>query len=435
MVEPLTARRLEAALATAQVSGRLPSVAAGVVREGRLAWTSGDADLQYRIGSITKTMTTVLVLQLRNEGLLALADPLEKYLPGVGYGDRSIRSLLSHSSGMQSEPQGPWWERAPGSTFAELSAGIDPTSAPFASGQTFHYTNLAFGLLGEVVARLRDRSWWECVEERLLEPLAMTRTTYAPTAPHAQGYSVHPFLNTLNEEPHQDTGAMAPAGQAWSTVEDLGRYAEFLVKGHPAVLPAETISEMTTPQAGALGDGLTSGYGLGLRLIASGGRMLVGHTGSMPGFQASLFVDRGRRTGAVVLANSTTGLLSDSIATELLGLVEEAEPTLPAPWRPAESVPQEVADVAGVWHWGNTGFVFTWYGDEVVVTSLRTGEERDRFRPVGDGSFVGTSGYHHGETLRVVRDPEGTVNHLEVATFVFTRTPYDPRAPIPGGPP
>ncbi|HET7689554.1 MAG TPA: serine hydrolase domain-containing protein [Nocardioidaceae bacterium] len=435
MVERLTARRLETALATAQVSGRLPSVAAGVVRDHELAWTSGDPDLQYRIGSITKTLTTVLVLQLRNEGLLSLADPLEKHLPGVGYGDRSIRALLSHSSGMQSEPEGPWWERAPGVTFAELAASIDTTKGPFESGETFHYTNLAFGLLGEVVGRLRGRSWWECVSERVLEPLGMTRTSYHPVAPHAQGFSVHPYLNTLTEEPHQDTGAMAAAGQAWSTVEDLGRYATFLVEGHPAVLPAETIAEMSTPQAGSLSDGLSSGYGLGLRLVAHRGRTLVGHTGSMPGFQASLFVDRPRRTGAVVLANSTTGLASDSIAPALLEVIEDSEPSAPPPWRPAESVPDEVADLAGVWHWGNTGFVFTWYGAEVVVTSLRTGEERDRFRPAGDGTFVGTSGYHHGETLRLVRSPNGEVDHLLVATFVFTRAPYDPRAPIPGGAP
>jgi len=434
MVEPLTARRLEAALATAQVSGRLPSVAAGVVRDGGLAWTSGDPDLQYRIGSITKTMTTVLVLQLRDEGLLALADPLEKYLPGVGYGDRSIRALLSHSSGMQSEPEGPWWERTPGGSFADLAAGIDPTKAPFEPGATFHYTNLAFGLLGEVVARLRGSSWSDCVAERILGPLQMTRTSYDAVAPYAQGYSVHPYLNTLTEEPHQDTGAMAAAGQLWSTVQDLARYASFLVSGHADVLPAETLAEMGTLQAGSLADGLSSGYGLGLRLVAPHQRLLVGHTESMPGFQASLFVDRGRRTGAVVLANSTTGLQSDAIAPALLALLEESEPTLPGPWHPVTEVPAGVEDVVGVWHWGNTGFVFTWYGDEVVVTSLRTGEERDRFRPVGDGSFVGTSGYHHGERLRVVRDERG-VSHLHVATFVFTRTPYDPSAPIPGGAP
>ncbi|MGZ4442213.1 MAG: DUF7586 domain-containing protein, partial [Nocardioidaceae bacterium] len=61
--------------------------------------------------------------------------------------------------------------------------------------------------------------------------------------------------------------------------------------------------------------------------------------------------------------------------------------------------------------------------------------EAHRFRPSDDGTFVGLSGYHHGETLTVVRNDDGSVNHLVCATFVYTRTPYDPAAPIPGGHP
>lgn len=425
-MEGVTARRLEVTLATAQVSGRLPSVAAGVLQDGSLAWRSGDPDLQYRIGSITKTFTAVLVMQLRDEGALSLGDELGKHLTGIAYGDRSIRSLLAHASGMQSEPVGPWWERSAGGSFDELAAAIDPSMAPFEPGETFHYTNLAYALLGEVVTRLRGARWWDCVRTRILDPLGMSRTSYDPVAPYAQGYSVHPYANTLTKEPHQDTGAMAPAGQAWSTVEDLAHYAEFLLHGQVEVLSLRSLSEMTTQQS--------SSYGLGLRLLAYDDRTLVGHTGSMPGFQASLFVDRERDAGAVVLANSTTGLLTEEIAPTLLRVLQENEPALPTPWAPSRDVPAQVLEILGLWHWGNTGFVFSWTGSEVVVMALRTGEERETYEPREDGTFRGTSGYHHGETLRVVRNHDG-ISHLEVATFIFTRTPYDPRAPIPGGHP
>jgi CubicO group peptidase (beta-lactamase class C family) len=434
MVEPLTGRRLAAVLAAAQVEGRVPSIVGGVIREGALVWSSGDLDLQYRIGSITKTFTAVLVMQLRNEGLVSLGDPVDKHLPGIGYADRTIRSLLSHSSGMQSEPAGPWWERSPGGSFDDLAAAIDESNAPFEPGATFHYTNLASALLGEAVARLRGKPWWDCVVAGILEPLDMTRTTYDAVAPHAQGYSVHPFANTLTEEPHQDTVAMAPAGQAWSTVADLARYATFLVSGHADVLDGATLAEMTTPQSGSLAGALSGAYGLGLRLVSTPRGMVIGHTGSMPGFQASLFVDRGRATGAVVLANSTTGLATESITPALLGVLEEWEPTIPPAWTPAPDCPPPVLEILGLWHWGNTGFVFTWNGGEVVVAALRTGEERETFA-YRDGELVGTSGYHHGETLDVVRNEDGNVDHLVVATFLFTRTPYDPGAPIPGGPP
>jgi D-alanyl-D-alanine carboxypeptidase len=88
--------------------------------------------------------------------------------------------------------------------------------------------------------------------------------------------------------------------------------------------------------------------------------------------------------------------------------------------------------VLGVWHWGNTPFVFAMDGARVVAT--RAGEEKYTFAVV-DGRIVGTSGYHAGEELQVVRRADGSVSHLDVATFIYTRAPYDPDAPIPGGRP
>ena len=444
-VADLTDRRLRALVAREQVDARLPSLVAGVVRDGALVWTGArgthtggpeaSPDLQYRIGSITKTMTAVLVLQLRDEGLVDLNDRLDRHLPGVGYGDRTLRALLSHASGMQSEPAGSWWERSPGVAFPELAAAIDARDAAFPDGHTFHYTNLAFALLGELVARRRSSTWWDEVESRILRPLGMSRTSYLPQAPAATGHSVHHFAGTLTEEPAQDTRAMAPAGQVWSTVDDLARYAGFLVAGHPDVLAADTVAEMTIPQSGSLAGGLSGGYGLGLRLVAGGSGTLVGHTGSMPGFLAGLLVDRVRRTGAAVLANGTSGLRCEGLPMDLLAMLEEMEPTVVDAWQPARSVPEPAAEILGVWHWGNTAYGFGWEDGRVVARQLGSGQTSHVFAPAEDGTFVGTSGYHHGETLRVIRNDDGRVTHLLCATFVYTRLPYDPSAPIPGGAP
>ena len=432
-----TARRLDLLLAQAQRDGRLPSVVAGVVRNGSLVWTGGvsaldgfepGADVQYRIGSITKTLVAVLVLQLRDEGRLDLNDPLAKHLPGVAYGDRTLRDLLAHSTGMHSEPAGPWWERSPGVSFAALAAALDDNDAPFPAGETFHYSNVGFALLGEVVARQRGTSWWEQVQQRILEPLAMTRTSYLPEAPHASGWSVHHFANTLAPEPAHDAGAMAPAGQAWSTVADLARYAAFLVEGHRDVLSRSTLEEMATPQSGARASALASAHGLGVQLSRAGSGLLVGHTGSMPGFLAGLFVDPVRRTGAVVVANATVGLRPEAFCVDLLETVEECEGTLPRPWRPVAEVPEQVSEILGMWHWGNTAHAFSWSGREVEVTRLATGVRVFAFVPCSDGSFLGTVGYHHGERLHVARNDDGSVNHLVCETFVYTREPYDPAA-------
>jgi D-alanyl-D-alanine carboxypeptidase len=437
-----TARRLLVHLATAQSGGRLPSVVAGLVRDGGPVWfgSYGAAavpghdprDVQYRIGSITKTMTAVLVLQLVRDGLLGLDDPGSVVLGDVRHGDRTVRTLLAHSSGLPSEPAGQWWERTVGVSFEELVAANEESRPVFAAHERFHYSNLGYALLGELAARLLGTTWWDAVADRVLAPLGMTRTSYLPDGAAAQGHSVHPYEGTLVDEPATDNGAMAPAGQVWATVDDLATYAAFLGQGHPDVLSVEELDGAFAPQSGSSDDGVGYAHGLGFQLFPGGSGTLAGHTGSMPGFVAACLVDRKRRTGGVVLANATTGWSPADIVVRLLEELERCEPTLPEPWLPSAGVPPELGGVPGVWHWGNTPFVFAMEGAELV--GRRNGVEAYRFGVAG-GRVVGRTGYHAGEELHVVRRPDGTVSHLEVATFVYTRTPYDPEAPVPGGHP
>ncbi len=105
---PATRRALLHRIAVAQAEGRAPSLAAAVVRGGQTVWYGSrtsvdghapDENVQYRIGSITKTFTAVLVLRLRDEGVLDLGDPLEKHLPGTGAGEATIAELLAHTAG------------------------------------------------------------------------------------------------------------------------------------------------------------------------------------------------------------------------------------------------------------------------------------------------------------------------------------------------
>lgn len=429
----MSADRWQACLDLLQSKGRLPSIVGGVLRGGELAWTGGSgdlpagdpADVQYRIGSITKTLVAVAVLRLRDEGLLALDDPVGRFVPESGYADAAVGDLLAHTSGMQSEPVGPWWERSPGVDVETLVSANDGSGAVASAGQFFHYSNLGFALLGETVARLRGRPWWDVVASEVLEPLGMARTTYDAQAPAALGYSVGHFTGTLTREPHQDTRAMAPAGQAWSTVTDLASWAAFLADGHPDVLSADTLREAGNPVPPA------TEYGLGLRLVPWQGRFLVGHTGSMPGFLASCFVDPGTGDGCVALANATTGLDTDGVPALLLGTGQVG----PAPaWVPTTDVPDLVAELTGLWFWGNSAFEVRWHNETLQLHSLALLERQDVFE-LRDGRIVGIDGYHRGETLHVLRRPDGTVSHLECATFVYTRTPYDPAVPVPGGHP
>ncbi|HEX8629629.1 MAG TPA: serine hydrolase domain-containing protein [Catenuloplanes sp.] len=441
---PGTRRALLHRLATGQVQGRAPSVVGAVVRDGRPVWTQGwgsvgggppDGDTQYRIGSITKTFVALLVLRLRDEGRLSLADPLAEHLPGTAAGRATVGALLAHTAGLVAEAPGPWWERTPGALRPELAdvLGAHPQLHP--PGQRHHYSNPGYALLGALVERLRGEAWGDVLRREVLEPLGMTRTTLLPVAPHAAGWAVHPWADVLLPEPAVDTGRMAPAGQLWSTAADLARFAAFLVDGDERVLHPDTVAEMRTPAAPPEATAWDGGYGLGTQLLRRDGRLLAGHTGSMPGFVAAVWVSVDDALGAVVLGNTTAGLAASAVAADLLRTVAEREPRIPAPWRPLPGVDPALLDLAGPWYWGPAPYLLRPLADGFLeLTPLPGGGRGTRLRPTGDGGWEGLSGYFAGERLRVRRDDvTGAVSHLDLGTFVFTRQPYDPAASVPGG--
>jgi CubicO group peptidase (beta-lactamase class C family) len=440
---PATRRALLRRVALGQSQGRAPSLVGAVVRDGRMVWTGSrsmteghapDADTQYRIGSLTKTLVAVLVMRLRDEGRLELTDRLERHLPGTAAGELTVGQLLAHTSGLAAETPGPWWERTPGELRPELAdlLGEDPVKHP--AGRRHHYSNPGYALLGALVERLRGMPWGEALRAEVLEPLGMTRTTLLPQAPAAGGFAVHPWADVMRPEAVQDTGLMAPAGQVWSTAADLARWAAFLASGHPQVLSADTVAHMRQAAAPPEATDPDGGYGLGVQLLRRGGRTLAGHTGSMPGFLAALWVSVEDGVGALALANCTSGPAIGAIAADLLAITADAEPGLPAPWRPADDLDGDLLDLAGPWYWGTYAFALRVAASGELNLAPLTGQGRGaRFHVEHDGTWTGCEGYYAGETLRAVRRADGSVSHLDLGSFVLTREPYDLRAPVPGG--
>jgi len=157
-IDPATARALSQRLAVEQSKQRLPSIAAGIVRDGAIVWSdaagtldgrpggsASTADTQYRIGSISKTFVAVEVMRLRDEGRLDIGDPIGTHLPEVPFGHVTIAQLLTHTSGLQAETDGDWWERTPGDTWsALLTSGVHLRATP---GTGFHYSNVGYAVL------------------------------------------------------------------------------------------------------------------------------------------------------------------------------------------------------------------------------------------------------------------------------------------------
>lgn len=438
---PTTTRRLDRRAATLQARGRIPSLVSGVVRDTKLVWSSARGtfpastdplDLQYRIASITKTFVAVALMQLRDAGQLRLTDSLAEHVPGTPFGDRTLAHLLTHTAGIAAEPPGSWWERSPGAEREALHAALARGTVLDRPGRGFHYSNIAFALLGDVITAVTGQTWDEVISQRILEPLQMRRTTTRPQPPHATGYAVHPYADVLMPEAVQHTGAMAAAGQLWSTLTDLSTWAAFLAGDTAEVLSADTLAEMCEPTQ-VSNEHWTGARGLGLQLQRTGGRVLVGHGGSMPGFQAAVRVDRADATGTVMLLNCTTPTAVDGLE-DPFDILAECEPRLPETWVPSADVPQDLLALTGSWFWGTSEGTLRVLGDGSLKIEHVSGMmPTSRFEPAGTDTWTGLDADFRGETMRVVRGSDGGVTHLDIATYVLTRHPYQPAEVIPGG--
>jgi CubicO group peptidase (beta-lactamase class C family) len=409
-------------------AARLPSVAAAVARDGAVVWSRavGSAsveenreatpDTQYRVGSITKTFTAVAVMRLRDEGKLDLDDRLEQHIDGVANGSPTIRRMLAHLSGLQREV-GEMWVTGVSPTAEELVAGMGDAELVLAPAQSHHYSNLAFALLGEVVARRSQTPYADYVDERVIRPLGLARTTWTAQAPLAQGYLVDEFAGTLWREENGEMGGVAAAGQLWSTVEDLCRWVTFLARGRDDVLARASIDEMWSPQVMVFPDRWVLGWGLGLSLFNRDGRIWGGHGGAMAGHLAGAYVDRTSQIAAAALTNSGTRGDMDELALSLGERALELWPAEVEPWRPEEEPPPEVRALLG--HWWSEGqeFVFWWERGTLnaVPERLRGKRPPAELELQPDGTFRSVRGYERGERVRVEGD------RLVWSGYEFTR--------------
>ena len=432
---PERERELAALLRAAQAEHRMPSATAAVVRNGELVWadevgfadaeagTAATADTQYRVGSITKTFTAAAIFQLRDEGRLALDDRVGEHVEELEVTAPTIRTLLSHTSGLQREQPGDMWETMvmPSTEDFLASLGVAERVVP---GTHWHYSNLAYSILGLVVERLAGRPFRDVVSERILGPVGLSRTSWTAGPPAAVPYLVDPYADAITVEPTLDVGSLGAAGDLWSTATDVARWGAFLAAPDPAVLSEEAVDDMRTVQAMAEADRWLLGWGLGLSLERRGERVWAGHGGAMPGFLAALAFRPQEALSVAVLTNSGARAYPDDLALDLGEKELELEPKRPDEWRPSPA-PADVAPLLGVWWSEGYSFTFAWRNGRLearldVAPSWRPPAvfeevDRDRWRTV--------SGRERGELMRVVRDDAGSVERLNWAGYPFTRSP------------
>jgi CubicO group peptidase (beta-lactamase class C family) len=339
---------LDAFLADERARRNLPSLAFGVVIDGELAFAHGygardaggadpvDADTVYRIGSITKTFTSLAILKLRDEGKLALDEPAARYVPELAalqYPTRdapaiTLRHLLTHSSGLPRLGPFTYAQAQHDVTEAEMLRGLPGVAVLAAPGTEVRYSNFGFGLLGLVVSRVSGQRYRDYVDAALLGPLGMSSTRWSaadvPAGRLATAYERGP--TGPRPVAHWRMGASEGAGGLYSTVRDLARWVAFQLDAYPprsdedrGPLRRSSRREAHTPQRptdltvqssapGAAADEgpkvTASGVGLawwGVQTCAY--EQIVGHTGGTEGYSSKVRFLPQRGVGLIALAN------------------------------------------------------------------------------------------------------------------------------------
>jgi CubicO group peptidase (beta-lactamase class C family) len=435
---------------------RVPALSAATGRAGEVVWAEVAAapwaggptpEHAFRIGSITKPMVAVAVLRLVDDGLVALADPIGAHLPDAPGAEATVRQLLTHTSGLQAEFPGAWWERHGGPTWDELAAsGVEQLWDP---GDRYHYSNPGFAVLGRLLEVVRGRTWDKVLQDEVWGPLGMTATGRVPVGPHVTGYAVHPHADLVHHEPVAGYLAAGPAGEVWSTPTDLVRFGMWLVGGEAdpdageSVLPLARRHHMAVPRvvvddAGPAGGPWPTAHGLGVRVRQDGPVRTIGHGGSVPGFTADLRADAVTGDVVAVCGSSTLGFGGGSAL--LAALQGTVVPESLPPKDSRDTVERVIGrgaagpgEITGTWYWGPSPHTVS-VGAEgrVELRSQGTGGRGTVFDAV-DGELRGVQGgYWLGERLQV-REAGGAPVALDVGTFHFTRAPYDPATAVPGG--
>jgi len=283
-----------------------------------------DSQTIFHWGSITKSLTAISIMQLRDRGKLTLDDKIVRWVPELravhdpfGMMDSiTIRMLLSHTAGFQG---GTWpygnnepWEPFEPTTWNQLVAMMPYQRLRFRPGSRYGYSNPGYIYLARVIEQVSGDPWAVYVQKNIWAPLGLTRGYVGRTPYHLAADRGHGYRGDSLGAPPADLGAefdpgiTIPNGGWNAPMDDLGRYAAFLTGSGAAVLARATLEEMWRP-AHATGAGLPefSDVGLGFFSLEAEGRRVVGHTGDQAGYRSFLYLDPVRRT-ALVLAFNTT---------------------------------------------------------------------------------------------------------------------------------
>jgi CubicO group peptidase (beta-lactamase class C family) len=314
----------------------------------RAARTPVDSQTIFHWGSITKSLTAIAIMQLRDRGRLSLDDRIVRWVPELrtmhdSYGmidSITIRMLLSHTAGFQNGTW-PWgnnkpWEPFEPTTWNQLVAMMPYQELLFRPGSRYGYSNPAFIYLARVIEQLTGDPWDAYVQKNIFAPLELTRSYFRVTPYFLAAHRSHNYYvqkdssgrqHLADNGPDFDPGITSPNG-AWNApVGDLVKYTAFLTNAmlpgmsrsrYDVVLRRSSLEEMWRP-----GMPMSQSYesapqqwmGLSFFVRDRNGQRLLGHTGSQAGFRSFFYFDPANGM-AVIAAFNTTNFAAPATAAQ-----------------------------------------------------------------------------------------------------------------------
>ena len=455
MAESPHADRFEAFAASFVKEHRLPGAAVGVVTGGELIWSAGvgfadlashrrpEASTLYRIASITKTLTGTAIMQLRATGRLRLDDPVVSFLPELAAGGRrpgaienvTIRRLLSHESGLRSEPPGTDWAipRYEGDVKRTLTH-VEEIGAVIPPNRQWKYSNLGYQLLGEVIARVSGTPYTDYVKKKILQPLAMSSTSFEPLPKRlatrvATGYAGRTFSDELEVAPAMP--AIFAEGGLWSCVKDLSSWLGFQLAAYrdaatgkhateARVLSTEDLKEMHKPRY-IVDDEWTSAWGISWFAVRKDDVIWIQHSGGLPGHQTNVCFDPKSGVGAIALINGAGA--AAALAMGLAGIAREAASARAPELTPPPAMPARYRPLLGSYRGGGIFAVLEWRDGKLTFVSSEDPTWKPTLLATGDeDTFVVEPGYRQsGETATFERLPDGRVVSVYLTAFTLRR--------------
>ena len=305
----------------------------------RAANTAVTDSTLFHWGSITKILTAIGIMQLRDRGRLSLDDRIVDHIPELRrvhdpYGSRdsiTLRMLLSHTAGFQNSTwpydQGRPWEPFEPTSWDQLVAMMPYEQLLFRPGSRYGYSNPGFIYLGRVIEQLSGDPWEDYVRKNIFAPLALDRSYFRTTPYYLAAHRSHNYnirrdtaapggSRIIDNGADFDPGITTPNGGWNAPLDDLAAFAAFLTGAprrtpgsYDTVLKRSSLEEMWrgVHSMGSLPEGgRTTGQLMGLSffVVQRGERTLLGHTGSQAGFRAFLYFDPVNRTAVIAAFNT-----------------------------------------------------------------------------------------------------------------------------------